>query len=80
MFSSGRPNLSPLNKDSRSPVYVYKMLNGGTYKDIMESRGMMPEQTQNSNKETAILKETRQKRRSVIEIEVSLMVMKSTFS
>lgn len=56
------------------------MLNGGTYKDIMKNRGMMPEQIQNSNKETTILKETRQKCRSVIEIKVSLMVMKSTFS
>ena len=80
VFSSGRPNLSPLNKDFQSPSYVYEMLNRGTCKDITQSRGMLPEQIQNRNKETAALKETRQRLRSVTEVKVSLMVMKNTFS
>ena len=80
LFSSGRPILSPLNKVFQSPIYVSKLLNGGAYKDIMESRGIVPEQIQKSNKETAMLIETRQKLRNVTEIKVSLMLMKSTFS
>jgi hypothetical protein len=79
LFSSGRPILSPLNKVFQSPIYVSKLLNGGAYKDIMESRGIVP-QIQKSNKETAMLIETRQKLRNVTEIKVSLMLMKSTFS
>lgn len=39
----------------------------------------MPEQIQNSNRETDDLKGTKAKPRSVSEIKVSLMVMKSTF-
>lgn len=79
LFSSGRLNISPLDKHFQSPNQCVKKLNGATYREIKEGRGMTPEQIQNSDRETDDLKGTGIKLRSIPEIKVSIMVLKSTF-